>query len=160
MLEEEQEAHTEVEEANLQDEVEGETIKFQVKAQAKIKHNVRDSGCSNHMSGNAEMFSNLYESVKSKVTLGTRRKVPVMGKGRVNVVTKKREKKYISDVCFVPGLKHILISVGQLMQKGYNVFFENDVFTILYRIPSKQLIAKVQMTNNRMFPLNIRLDLK
>jgi len=62
-----------------------------------------DSGCSNHMSGNAEMFSNLDESVKSKVTLGTDRKVSVMGKGRVNIVTKKGERKYISDVYFVPG---------------------------------------------------------
>lgn len=112
------------------------------------------------MSGNVEIFSNLYESVKSKVTLGTDRKVPVMGKGRVNVVTKKGEKKYILDVCLVPGLKNNLISIGQLMQKGYNVFFENDVCTILDRTLSKQLIAKFQMTNNRMFPLNIRLDLK
>ena len=41
MLEEEEEAHTEVEEVALQDQVEGETIKIQVKAQAKIKHKVR-----------------------------------------------------------------------------------------------------------------------
>ena len=64
------------------------------------------------------MFSNLDESVKSEVTLGTDSKVSVMGKGRVNILTKKGEKKYISDVYFVPGLKHNLMSVGQLMQKG------------------------------------------
>ena len=46
------------------------------------------------------------------------------------------------------------------MQKGYNFFFKNDVCTILDRPPRKQLIAKVQMTNNRMFPLNIRSDLE
>ncbi len=46
------------------------------------------------------------------------------------------------------------------MQKGYNVFFKNDVCTILDRPPSRQLIAKVQMKNNRMFPLKIRSDLK
>jgi len=77
-----------------------------------------DSGCSNHMLGNIEIFSNLDESVKSEVTLGTNSKVSVMGKGRVNILTKKGEKKYISDVYFVPGLKHNLMSVGQLMQKG------------------------------------------
>ena len=52
------------------------------------------------------------------------------------------------------------MSVGQLMQKGYNVFFKNDVRTILDKPPSRQLIAKVQMTNNRRFPLKIRSDLK
>ena len=81
-----------------------------------------------------------------------------MGKGRVNILTKKGEKKYISDVYFVPSLKHNLMSIGQLMQKGYNVFFKNDVCTILDRPPSKQLITKVQMTNNRMFPLKIISD--
>ena len=68
------------------------------------------------MSGNIEMFSNLDESVKYEVTLETDRKVYVMGKGRVNILTKKREKKYISDVYFVPSLKHNLIRIRQLMQ--------------------------------------------
>ena len=57
-----------------------------------------DSGCSNHMSQNIEMFSNLDESVKYEVTLRTDNKVSVMGKGRVNILTKKGKKKYISDV--------------------------------------------------------------
>ena len=39
-----------------------------------------DSRCSNHMSGNIEMFSDLDESVKSEVTLGTDSKVFAMGK--------------------------------------------------------------------------------
>ena len=55
-----------------------------------------DSGCSNHMSGNMKMLSNLDESVKSEVTLGTDSKVSIMGKWRVNILTKKGEKKYIS----------------------------------------------------------------
>ena len=48
-----------------------------------------DLGCSNHMSGNIEMFSNLDESVKYKLTLWTDNKVFVMGKGRVDILTKK-----------------------------------------------------------------------
>ena len=66
-----------------------------------------------------------------------------MGKGRVGILTKKGERKYISDFYFVLGLKHNLISIGQLMQKGYNVFFKNDVCTILDKPPSRQLIEKV-----------------
>ena len=82
------------------------------------------------MTGNIEMFSNIDESVKSQVTLVTDSKVVVMGKCRVDILTKKGEKIFMSDVYFVPGLKHNLIRIGQLMQKGYNVFFKNDVCTI------------------------------
>lgn len=39
-----------------------------------------DSGCSNHMTGNLEMFSSLDENVKSDVTLGNDNKVLVKGK--------------------------------------------------------------------------------
>jgi len=119
-----------------------------------------DLGCSNHMLGNIEMFSNLNENVTSEVTLGSDSKVFVMGKGRGNILTKNGEKKYIFDVYFVLGTKHNLMSIGQLMQKGYNVFFKNDVCTILDRPPSRQLIAKVQMIENRMFPLKIISDLQ
>ena len=49
------------------------------------------------------MFSNLDDSVKSEMTLGSDSKVSVMGKGRVDILTKKGEKKYISYVYFVPG---------------------------------------------------------
>eukprot|EP00253_Pinus_taeda_P005829 PITA_05829 len=102
-------------------------------SQDPSQNQAKDSGCSNHMSGHIEMFCNLDESVKSEVALGIDSKVFAMGKGRVNILTKKGEKKCISDVYFVPGLKHNLISTGQLMQKGYNAFFKNDVCTILDR---------------------------
>eukprot|EP00253_Pinus_taeda_P025679 PITA_25679 len=94
-------------------------------------------GCGNHMIGSIEMFSNLDESVKYEVTLGTDSKVYVMGKGRVNILTKKGEKKCIADVYFIPGLKHNLIIIGHLMQKGYNVFFKNDECTILDNSPRR-----------------------
>jgi len=70
-------------------------------------------------------------------------KSEVMGKGRVNILTKNGEKKCSLDAYFLSRLKHNLISMGQLMQKGYNVFFKNGECTILDESPRKQLIAKV-----------------
>ena len=75
-----------------------------------------------------------------------------MEKGTINVI-KKHSKKSISDVKFVPALKHNLISVGQLSQKGYRVIFEKNFCTIFDMPPSNMVIARVEMTNNRMFPL-------
>ena len=71
-----------------------------------------DSGCSNHMTGNISMFSMIDENLKSQVTLGTNSKVYVMGKGRVSVLTKKGERKTISDVYYVSGMKCNILSIG------------------------------------------------
>eukprot|EP00253_Pinus_taeda_P033983 PITA_33983 len=119
-----------------------------------------DSGCSNHMTGNIALFSDLDQNVKSEVTLGTDSKISVMGKGEVKIFRKKSEKKTIADVYYVLGMRCNLLSIGQLVHKGYNVFFKNDVCTIMDIPPSKRCIAEVKMTRNRMFPLRIRADLK
>ena len=57
-------------------------------------------------------------------------------------------------------MKCNLLSIGQLIQKGYNVLFEDDVCTIMDKPPSKQCIAQVKMKRNRMFPLRMRENLK
>eukprot|EP00253_Pinus_taeda_P023123 PITA_23123 len=119
-----------------------------------------DSGCSNHMTGNIALFFALDQNVKSEVTLGTDSKISVMGKGDVKIFTKKGEKKTIADVYYVPGMRYNLLSIGQLVHKGYNVFFKNDVCIIMDIAPSKRCIAEVKMTRNRMFPLRIRANLK
>eukprot|EP00253_Pinus_taeda_P024649 PITA_24649 len=119
-----------------------------------------DSGCSNHMTGNIALFFALDQNVKSEVTLGTDSKISVMGKGEVKIFTKKGEKKTIADVYYVSGMRCNLLSIGQLVHKGYNFKFKNDVCTIMDIAPSKRCIAEVKMTRNRMFPLRIRADLK
>eukprot|EP00253_Pinus_taeda_P031648 PITA_31648 len=117
-------------------------------------------GQSNHMTRNIALFSKLDQNVKSQVTLGTDSKIFVMGKGEVKIFTKKGEKKTIANVYYVPGMKCNLFCIGWLVQKGYNVFFVNDVCTIMDRAPSKRCIAEVKMTRNKMFPLRIKEDLK
>ena len=107
-----------------------------------------DSGCNNHMTRNKDFFASLDDSVKYEVKLGNDNKVFVMGKGFINVLTKNGGKGYIPNVNFVLGLKHNLMSVGQLVQKGYKVCFDNDVCTILDRNIGGKLIARVNMTQN------------
>ena len=71
------------------------------------------------------------------------------------VRTKKGEKKEIQNVYFAPSMKHNLMSIGQLIQNGYKVLMENDMCVIHEKDGSKNLLAAVQMTKNRMFPLRI-----
>ena len=92
------------------------------------------------------MFSALDQSVKSQVTLGTNSKISVMGKGEFKIFTKQGEKKTIADVYYVLGMRCNLLSIRHLVQKGYKVFYDNDVCTIMDIPPSKRCIAEVRMT--------------
>eukprot|EP00253_Pinus_taeda_P020487 PITA_20487 len=84
-----------------------------------------------------------YENVKSEVTTGTDNKISVKGKGRVSIRARNGEHMIVPEVYYVPGLKCNLLSIGQLIDKGYNVFFKDDMCTIRDIPPSKKIIAQV-----------------
>ena len=71
------------------------------------------------------------------------------------VRTKQGEKMEVHNVYFAPGMKHNLMSVGQLIQNRYKVLMENDKRVIHNNDGSNRLLAVVQMTKNQMFPLRI-----
>jgi hypothetical protein len=111
---------------------------------------------SNHMTGNKDLISSMDTSIKSEITLRGDSQVKDLGKGIVFVLTKHDQKKDIHYVYYVPNLKNNLVSVGQLMEHSYYVLFKGSTCLILDKPPSRKLIAKIQMTKNRMFPLNLR----
>ena len=111
-----------------------------------------DSGCSNHMSGNREIFSKLDDSYRSNITLGNNNTVDVAAKGAMDVQTKEGMKS-VQDIYYTPKLKYNLLSVGQLCEKNYRVVFENMQCTIYDKNQKNKVITVVPMTKNRMFPL-------
>ena len=111
------------------------------------------------MTGNKELFSSLDTSIQSEVKLGNECKVKFNGKGVIVVYAKDGKRRTIHDIYYVPGLMCNLLSVGQLLEKEYRVFFKKKVCTIYDKYPCKQLIARVEMTKNRMFLLIMRNDL-
>lgn len=83
-----------------------------------------DSGCSNHMTGNKELFVNIEDSLKKEFYTGDDKRLTMHGIGDVFVKTRNGEKK-IPNVYYVTGLKHNLLSVGQLLIKGHDIHFKN-----------------------------------
>ena len=81
------------------------------------------------------------------------------GKGMTNVFSKNGDKKHINDVYFVLALKCNIISIEQLMEKGYKVIFNRDMCSTFDKYPRKILIARVKMTKNRMFAIKIKNEI-
>ena len=79
---------------------------------------VMDSGCSGRMTGKKSLMSEFEKKVGPVVSFGDGNKGQTLEYGNIiirNVI--------IEDVALVEGLKHNLLSVNQICDKGYNVNF-------------------------------------
>lgn len=113
-----------------------------------------DTGCNNHMCGDKSLFSDMDESFQSTIKFGDNSTVSIIGKGNVKIYTKDNTKHCIGNVYFPPDLKTNLLSVGQLQEKGFEINIKDGVCCIQNK--EKGLVAEINMTSNRMFPLHFR----
>ncbi|XP_020263393.1 uncharacterized protein LOC109839376 [Asparagus officinalis] len=110
-----------------------------------------DSGCSNHMTGNKSIFVELKDETSSQIKLGDRKLQNIEGKRVIAVQTNGGKTKDISDVLYVTGLTQNLLSVGQLIQKGYAInFFKNEC--VIIDDKNKQIVARIKMAPTKFFP--------
>ncbi|KAH9704489.1 hypothetical protein KPL70_011489 [Citrus sinensis] len=80
-----------------------------------------DSGCSRHMTGNYAWFSSFTKIENGgDVFFGDNSKGKILGIGNVGKVSST----LIENVCLVENLKHNLISISQLCDKGSKVIFD------------------------------------
>lgn len=68
--------------------------------------------------------------MRSTVKIADERTIPVMGKGNILNKLNNGDHKYISDVLYMPDMTSNLLSVGQLLEKGYVIHLENKEFVI------------------------------
>ena len=83
-----------------------------------------DSGCTNHMTYDRELFRELGETTISKVRIGNGARIAVKGKGTV-AIEGYTGLKLIYDVLYVPEINQNLLSVTQLLEKSYKVLFKD-----------------------------------
>jgi len=84
---------------------------------------------------------------------GNNAKIPIMGKGQITIRLNDSSQSFIFDVFYALGLHQNLLSMGQLLEKGYNMQIHHDHCTLIYI--NGRFVAKVKMTPNCLFPLRI-----
>ena len=93
-------------EANFTNEGNGDYLFYSSKDVEREPKNLwyLDSSCSNHMTGERDIFTNFDQSFNSQVKLGDGKMQKVVGKGTIVVHTKGGNKKLIFYVLYVPNL--------------------------------------------------------
>ncbi|KAK2365584.1 putative mitochondrial protein [Trifolium repens] len=114
-----------------------------------------DTGCSNHMTGNKKWFLKLDYSVKRNIKFADNSQVTSAGVGTVLVKRKDGQESTINEVLYVPSMASNLISLGQLLEKGYTMKMANRELRI-YDAKSR-LILKAPLSNNRTFKIEINV---
>lgn len=109
-----------------------------------------DSGCTNHMTYDQEIFRELDTSEVSKVKIGNGELITVKGKGTV-AIESCTGTKLITDVLFVPDIDQNLLSVGQLLEKGFKVIFEDK--QCLIKDANNKEVFRIKM-RGKSFPLD------
>ncbi|KAG6481465.1 hypothetical protein ZIOFF_058069 [Zingiber officinale] len=112
-----------------------------------------DSGYRNHVTGNKEHFVEIDNSYNSLLELGDSKKLKIEGKGVVAIKAANGEEKQINDVVYSPGITQNLLSIGQMMKKGYKITFADGQCEIIDK--NEKRIAVVKMTTNNLFPLKM-----
>ena len=110
-----------------------------------------DSGCTNHMSADLSLFENLDTNYKSRVKAANGQYVGVEGKGEVKINTLAGLKEF-ENILYVPEIAQSLISVGQLLEDGFSLFFIDGVCTIKDNHGTHLFTAKI---SNRCFSIQL-----
>jgi len=131
--------------------------KFFVVTHAEIALAVRESpnlwlldrGCTNHMSPNLEIFKNLDKGCVTKVRVGNGELLAVKGKGTAAIQTSSGI-KLLENVLYVPEIEHNFVRVGQLVDAGYSLLFEDGSCDV---IDCNGVVLMTVAMKNRSFPL-------
>ena len=113
--------------------------------QVQKKDWIIDSGCSHHITGDMSKFVKFRSHDGWTVKVGNNVAYHIIGIGSITL----DGKTYTNDVYFFDGLKHNLLSVGQLMDKGYQLQFGND--TCIIKNKEGKLLGTSTRTRGNVF---------
>jgi len=108
-----------------------------------------DSGCSKHMTGDSTQLINIKWKSIGYVTYGDNNRGKILGVGDIG----SKNKLIIKDVLLVEDLKHSLLSISQLCDRGYKITFELEQCTIADSESTETVLVGKRVSN--VYMLNI-----
>ena len=89
-----------------------------------------DTSCSNHLTSNKKWLVNFDYDKRTKIRCANDNYLNVKGMINVIVTLKNGKIVLIQDVWYVPGIKSNLISIGQLIEKGFSVTMKDNLLKL------------------------------
>ncbi|XP_047260382.1 uncharacterized protein LOC124893422 [Capsicum annuum] len=108
-------------------------------------------GCTNHMTSDQKLFKELDRFVISKVKIGNGEYLDAKGKGIITIQS-PTGLKLTTSVFFVSDLDQNLLIVGQLLENGFKVLFEEKSCVIKDFVNTEMFKVKIR---GRSFSLNL-----
>ena len=105
------------------------------------------------MTGHRKWLVDLDERKKSTVRFADNRVIQAEGAGNVVVTKQDGKQAIIYDVLYVPGMKSNLISMGQLLEKGYSVRIVGNLLEVCDA--AKKTVIRVPLARNRTFKVSL-----
>jgi len=101
------------------------------------------------MTGDASRFISISLKQDGYVTYGDNNKGKILGKGTIG----NKSSLLIHDVLYVEGLKHNLLNISQLCDRGYQVTFRTNSCEIL--LPNSKDVLLIGKRSNNIYPFDI-----
>ncbi|XP_073224717.1 uncharacterized protein [Cicer arietinum] len=109
-----------------------------------------DSGYSKHMTGDKSKFISLNLKDSGYVKYDDNNKGKILGAGDIG----SESTTVIKDVLYVKGLKHNLLSLSQLCDKGYQVYFTSHTCTLEHKEDDSLKLVGERVNNIYMIDLD------
>ena len=108
-----------------------------------------DSGCSKHITGDKSKFLSIFFKQEGHVTYRDNNKGRILRRRSIG----DKDIVIIHDVLYVEGLRHNLLSISQLCDKGYQVIFKTNTCEIC--LPNTKEVMLVGKRVNNVYLLDI-----
>ncbi|XP_073220721.1 uncharacterized protein [Cicer arietinum] len=112
-----------------------------------------DTCCSNHMTDHKEWFVSIDDKVKREIRFADNSSVMAEGIGKLLIQRRDDKQSFICDVLYMPNMKNNLLSLGQMLEKGYSMKMEQGEMRLFD--DSRRLILKAPLSKNRTFKIDI-----
>ena len=101
-----------------------------------------DFGCSRHMTGDSTLLTEFKERAGPSITFRDDSKGYTVGYGLIS-----KDNFIIEEVALVDGLKHNLLSISQLYDKGNSVTFNSEACVVTNKRINKVVLTGVRKGN-------------